>query len=119
MVQRLAAGAVAVARRRTERIGCVHDGSFPGERKTGGRISPAAGLQDLSRFQIDGLAAARVRLDVEGDLVAFVERAHARRFDGRGMDEYVLAAAFRSDEAEAFCGVEELDCTDCHFIFLT
>src|SRR5476651_2278149 len=34
------------------------------------------------------------------------------------MDEHVLAAAFRSDEAETFCGIEEFDCTDCHFIFL-
>jgi hypothetical protein len=34
------------------------------------------------------------------------------------MDEYVLAAAFRRDESETFCRVEELDLTNGHDGFL-
>jgi hypothetical protein len=35
------------------------------------------------------------------------------------MDEHVLAAAIRRDEAEALCGIEELHGADGHWIFLS
>ena len=70
------------------------------------------------RQRSGGFGAALIRLNVERDLVAFVQAAHAGRFDGADVHEHILAAAFRRDEAEALGGVEELDSTDSHFIFL-
>ncbi len=63
---------------------------------------------ELDGLQIRRLGAARVGNDVERHFLAFIQGAQARRFDGRGMDEHVLAAAFRRDEAKALGGVEEL-----------
>ena len=72
---------------------------------------PIAGLDGL---QVHGLGAFGIRLDVEGYALAFRKGAHARRFDRRCMDEHVLAAAFRRDEAKAFVRIEELHCSDRH-----
>jgi hypothetical protein len=55
--------------------------------------------------------------DVERDLLAFAQAAHAGRFNSGGVHEHVLAAAFRRDEAKAFGGVEELDGSDSHKTF--
>jgi len=46
----------------------------------------------------------------------FVEAAHAGCFNGCGVDEHVLVAAFRRDEAEALLGIEKLYCSDSHVI---
>src|SRR6185437_15502712 len=71
-------------------------------------------------LEIGRLGAARIRLDVERDLLALVQRAHAGRLDRGGVDEHVLAAAFRRDEAKALGGIEELNGTDRHLgSFLT
>jgi len=52
---------------------------------------------------VDGkLAGAAILRRVEGNLLAFDEAAHARAFKRGGMDEHVLAAVARQDEAEAF-----------------
>jgi hypothetical protein len=53
-------------------------------------------------------AAAPIVLRLEGDLRAFRELLKARPFDCRYMDEDVLAAALRRDEAETAVVVEEL-----------
>src|ERR1700744_3205089 len=72
---------------------------------------------ELDGLQIRRLGAARVGNDVERHFLAFLQGAHARRFDGRGMDEHVLAAAFRRDEAKTLGGVEELYGSDGHLSF--
>jgi hypothetical protein len=46
------------------------------------------------------------------DALAFGEAPQSGRFDGRGMDEYVLAAAVWRDEAEPFLGIVRGDRTD-------
>src|ERR1044071_9213004 len=68
----------------------------------------------LDGLEVRRLGAARIRHDVERDLLAFAQGAHAGSFNGRGVHEHVLAAAFRRDEAKAFGGVEELDGSDSH-----
>src|SRR5205814_6051192 len=84
-------------------------------RKRGGGFSAAFEPKvALGRLEIDGLAAPCIRLNVELNALTFGKVAHARRFDGRGMDENVLAAAFRCNEAEAFGSVEEFYCSDRH-----
>src|SRR5690349_18408346 len=67
-------------------------------------LQPAAAPSDR---KIGGLGAALVGLDVELDLLAFVQAAQARRFHGRDMDKHVLAAIVGRDEAKTFCAVEE------------
>src|SRR5438477_2128424 len=68
------------------------------------------GFACSGRAQVDRLRAFAhaVRLDVEGDLLAVDERAQARGLDRGDVDEHILGAAVRRDEAEAFGGVEEL-----------
>src|SRR5436190_558349 len=68
------------------------------------------GFACSGRAKVDRLRALAhaVRLDVEGDLLAVDERAQARGLYRGDVDEHVLGAAVRRDEAEAFGGVEEL-----------
>src|SRR4051812_16974592 len=70
----------------------------------------------LGRLQLAGrhLAAALVALELEADLLAFRQRAEARTFDGGDVDEHVLAAAIRLDEAKALGGVEPLHGSNRH-----
>src|SRR5690606_21653739 len=82
--------------------------------RKGGAVARAAFrfagcLERSGGREVDGLGALAhaVRLDVEGDLLAVDEGAHARRLDGGDVDEHVLRAAVRRDEAEALGGVEE------------
>jgi hypothetical protein len=83
--------------------------------KSRGGIAPRrAFLTCLGRFQIDGLATPRIRLDVEGDALTFIQAAHASHLHGCGVNEHVLAAAFRRDESKAFAGVEKLYGSDRH-----
>src|SRR5690606_3083695 len=64
------------------------------------------------------LAGAAVLGRVEGDFLAFDEAAHAGALKRRCMDEDVLAAVVRLDEAEAFLIVVELNGTRVHGSFL-
>src|SRR5690242_17112523 len=48
------------------------------------------------------------------DLLALVQRAHACALDGADMDEHVLGAIVRLNEAEAFLSIEELHGTNGH-----
>ena len=61
-----------------------------------------------------GLAAARIGLHVERELLALVEVAHASALDCRDVNEHIGAAAVLHDEAEALLGVEELNGTCGH-----
>ena len=65
------------------------------------------------RAQIDCLRALAhaVGLDVERDLLAIEQALHAGALQRRDMDEDVLRAAIRRDEAKTLGGVEELDGT--------
>ena len=76
-----------------------------------GRLSHA-----LRGFQVDSLRSARIRLDVKRNALTFVEAAHSGALNGRGVDEHVLAAAFRRDEAEALLRVEKFNSSDSQVI---
>jgi hypothetical protein len=86
-----------------------------GKKKAAKRSSPPPLIQTLDGLEIDGLGALGVRLHIERDLLAFGQSAHAGRFDGGGVHEHILVAAFRRDEAKALGGVEEFDGADSHF----
>src|SRR5271169_735776 len=55
-------------------------------------------------------ASTTIVLDLEGDLVAFVESRYAGTLESRGVYEHVLAAVFWLDKAEAARMIEELHC---------
>jgi hypothetical protein len=55
------------------------------------------------------LAGAAVFLGVEGNFLAFDEPTHSGAFERGGMDENVLAAVIRLNEAEAFLVVVEFN----------
>ena len=59
-------------------------------------------------------AVLRVGLDVEGDLLALLQRLEAVALDGGEVDENVVAAVIVGDEAEALGFVEPFDSTVIH-----
>jgi hypothetical protein len=61
-----------------------------------------------------GLAAHRVLLRFERDLLTFVERAQTRTFDGADVDENVGAAIIGLNEAKTLGRVEPLNCSGSH-----
>src|SRR6478736_1356062 len=67
--------------------------------------------RNLGRLDVvDGnLAGTTVFRSVEGKLLAFAEAAYAGALESGGVDEHVLAAIVRLDEAEAFLIVVELN----------
>src|SRR5690606_27332943 len=71
----------------------------------------AFGLQLTSRF----LARATVALDFVGNLLVFVQAAQAGLLDSRDVDEDVLAAVIRLDEAVTLGGVEPFYSAGSHF----
>src|SRR5258706_10752177 len=77
--------------------GPAHDAGPP--RRTGLPLAAVA--------QVRGGFLAALADDVVADLLALAERAHAGALDRGDMDEDVLAAAGRLDEAKALGGVEE------------
>jgi hypothetical protein len=66
------------------------------------------------RGHSDRLGTFRPLLDVELDALAFLERAKAVPMDLGMVDEDVLPAAVRSDEAEALFVVEPFHSSLCH-----
>jgi hypothetical protein len=78
-------------------------------------------LRFLREFDLahGNLAAARVVLGIEAHLLAFAQSRDARAFKRRGVDEHVLVAAIRLDEAEAFLAVIEFHCSGIHGIVLS
>jgi hypothetical protein len=89
-----------------------------GNKSAAGARSSGRVYSFSNRLEIGRFGAAGIRLDVERHFLAFREAPHSSRFNGRDMDEYVLAAALWRDESETLCGVEKLHCTDGHLLFL-
>src|SRR5690606_15087347 len=78
-----------------------------------GAVSHNAKRRSRSEYrEVDRLRtlAALIRLGVETDFLSIFQAGQAGCLDGRNMHEHVFLAAFRRDEAEALCVVEELDC---------
>ena len=65
----------------------------------------------LGRLQLAGrhLAAALIALEFVAELLALLQRAEARAFNGRDVHEHIGAAVVGLDEAVAFLAVEPLD----------
>ena len=76
-------------------------------------------MQTLGCLDIaDGdLAGAAVFLGIESDFLAFDQSAHAGAFERGGMDENVLAAVVRLNEAEAFLVVVKLHGARIHQVY--
>lgn len=55
-----------------------------------------------------GLAILRIALGLEADTLALVQGAETRAFDCRDMNEDVLRAVFRRDEAKTLIGLNHL-----------
>ena len=70
----------------------------------------------LHRAQVLGgrLTALPISDDIERDLLSFAERAQAGALDCADMNEHILAAIIRLDEAEAFLAIEPLHCSVAH-----
>src|SRR6185437_8809149 len=70
----------------------------------------------LGRLKIVGgrFAVLAVGDDIERELLALVEIAHAGALDRRDVNEHIRPAAVLHDEAETFLGVEELNGTCGH-----
>src|ERR1700680_4313529 len=92
---------------------CEHDR----KQNAGANMTPAPHLcRSSGRLQIGrgGLAAAAVGLDVERQLLALDQRAHAGAPARRDVHEDCGAARVLHNEAVALLGVEELDGTLSH-----
>src|SRR5215831_7921233 len=77
------------------------------------RSGIAGGLAgELGHFNLPGLLAAApaIVFKREGDFVALVEGADPRPLKRARMDEHVLGAVLRSDEAKTLGAIEKLDC---------
>src|SRR5690242_124905 len=71
----------------------------------------------LRRLQVHGgFSAGTVALQLEGDPLPFGQGSEVGAFDGRDVDENVLAAAFGLNEAEALGGVEPFDGSSGHAV---
>ena len=84
-----------------------------------GRFVGEQSIQSSSRLDVaDGdLAGAAFFLGIEGDLLAFDQPAHSGALERSCVDENVLAAVVRLNEAEAFLSVEPLHGSLRHAIF--
>ena len=69
-------------------------------------LGPSALRSDGAQIGCRGLSA--VGHNVERDFLSLVEIVHPGAFDGADVDEYVLTAVIRLDEAEALLAVESL-----------
>ena len=96
--------------------------SSPAGSRIGGRlVDPSTSVEIRNRQPLvdakvlgAGLAAHRVLLRFERDLLAFIERAQAGTFDGADVNENVGAAIIRLDEAKTLGRVEPLNCSGSH-----
>src|SRR3954449_1301031 len=84
----------------------------------GDLLAAAVRPSALQGGDVDGLRPLVTGLGVVGDLRALGERLEAVRVDPRVVDEEVLAALVRGDEAEALVVVEPLDGSGCHVLLL-
>ena len=63
----------------------------------------------MSGLEIDGCFPTAFRLHFVADLLAFIEALQSRTLNCTNMDEHVLAAAVRLNEAKTLRGVKPLD----------
>jgi hypothetical protein len=86
-------------------------------RRRGCTRSPSGQVAALADLQVHGrhFAGAFVSLFLERHFLAVVEATQAGSFNGADVDENVLAAVIRLDEAVAFGGVEPFNSTGSHF----
>jgi len=100
---------VEVSGKKNPLPGCSAELRGCGERKS---AVEAASLAELpsNGFQIVGrrLPGPSVSNDLIDDLLALVETVHPGTLYGADMDEHILAAVIRLDEAKAFLAVEPL-----------
>jgi hypothetical protein len=78
-----------------------------------GRVTNASGWC----LNIRCLFAFRALHDLEGDLLAFLQRLEAIHLDGREVCKQILATLVRRDESETLCVVKPFDRTSCHSNF--
>jgi len=76
-----------------------------------------AGSSDSLQVRRRGLALL-ASLDVEADLLAFIEASQAGALDGRDMDKDILRPVVRLDEAVPLLGIEPFDRAFRHRSFL-
>src|SRR5690606_29479556 len=74
------------------------------------RVIRSDGLQVL-RGRLAGTAGCH---NLEGDLLSLLERGHSGPFHGADVDEHVITAILRLDEAETLGGVEPLNRSNAH-----
>lgn len=81
-------------------MGAVSIRSLPGEQS----------LVTLGRLDVAdrNLTGAAIFLGIEGDLLAFDQSTHSGALERGGVDEHILAAVIRLNEAKAFLIVVEL-----------
>jgi hypothetical protein len=80
----------------------------------GSRLLAGLSSAPIERGDVDGLGALVAGLGVVGHSRTLGEGAEAVGVDATVVDEQVLAAFIRSDEAEALVVVEPLDGSLCH-----
>src|SRR5436190_18992815 len=68
----------------------------------------------LDVLKVRGSQLAALAHNVVAELLSFVEVAHSSALDCGNMDEYVLSAIGRLNEAKTLLRIEELDCTLSH-----
>ena len=73
-------------------------------------LQDRSGGLDIARL----LLALVARGDLEGDLLAFLERLESRHVDGGEMGEEIFAATVRSNESETLGVVKPFNSTGCH-----
>src|SRR5262249_4771530 len=71
--------------------------------------APPSAKPCSAHLEIGGRSLAALRLQLERDLLALVQRVEAGALDGADMHEDVLAAIARLDEAVTFGRIEPLD----------
>src|SRR3990170_3832821 len=80
----------------------------------GGGVTPAF-QECLRRLEIGRGILAALGGDVEADFLPFGQRAQTGAVDRADVDEHVLGAIARSDEAETLAGIEPFNSTCSHF----
>ena len=77
-----------------------------------------AWISDLQRTDFGRLGAFAPLAGLEFDPLAFFQRPESCDINVRLMDEDIIAAAFRSDEAKPFLIIKPFYCTCCHVTLL-
>jgi hypothetical protein len=89
------------------------------KKKTATSVAVSIIRQSNSRgLDAGGLLALRAHLDLEADLLAFLQGLETLSLNFREMGEQIITAIVGSNEAEAFRIVEPLYGTSCHVTFL-